>query len=675
MGDKELGTHPEHPHVEEKLRRIQLMMERTERIAQTGSWEWDAINDVVTWSKETYRIFGRDPALGIPNLAGQKELYTPEDTQRLFEVVSKALSDGQPYDIELCAVRPDGEKRHCHILGFPERDDKGRIVRLAGSLQDITERKKAEEELRRSQSQYRLLIDSLPGAAVILFDHDLRIQIAGGEELAKGGFDKHQIEGRTLAEAFSPEVAKLFAPVYAKALAGEKLSFEQQHHDFYFQHRVVPVRGEQGQIIAGMIISHNITERKRAEQALSEANENLERRVLERTRELVDARNLAEAANIAKSAFLANMSHEIRTPLNAINGMCFLTRRSGVTPQQAEYLDKANAAGEHLLKIISDILDISRIEAGKLIFDEAPVHVDKIATDVISMLVDNAQAKRLRLISDIQQSPYPLIGDATRIQQALLNYLSNAIKFSEKGDVTLRCRVEQEYSDSVLMRFEVQDQGIGISAAAVPRLFTPFEQADNSMTRKYGGAGLGLTITRRLAELMGGSAGVESVLGEGSTFWFTVRLKKGFPKAAAPAPLDLSATEAEQALKKTLGERRVLVVEDDPTNQELVRMLLDGVGLYYDLAENGTLAVDLAARQDYALILMDMQMPKMGGLEATRHIRASSKGHRTPIIAMTANAFSEDRELCLSVGMNDFVSKPCRPDKLFEMMLKWAADR
>lgn len=242
MSTKDVDNHPDDPHVEERLRRIQIMMERTERIAQTGSWEWDAVADTVTWSKETYRFFGRDPALGVPNLAGQKELYTPEDTQRLFETVAKAMSDGLPYDIELCGVRPSGEKRYCHILGFPERDASGKIVRLAGSLQDITERKQAQEQLRRSQSQYRLLIDSLPDAAVLLFDHEFRFQVAGGEQLVKSGLDKNQLEGRTLAECFPPAIVDQFAPFYAKALAGEKISFEQKHQNFHYLHRVVPVR-------------------------------------------------------------------------------------------------------------------------------------------------------------------------------------------------------------------------------------------------------------------------------------------------------------------------------------------------------------------------------------------------------------------------------------------------
>lgn len=547
MTNKDQGSQVELPH-EEKLRRIQMMMERTERIAQTGSWEWDAEADIVTWSNETYRFFGRDPADGIPNLAGQKELYTPEDTQRLFETVAKALADGQPYDIELCGIRPNGEKRYCHILGFPERNASGKIVRLAGSLQDITERKNAEKALR-------------------------------------------------------------------------------------------------------------------------EANENLERRVTERTQELVEARNLAEAANVAKSAFLANMSHEIRTPLNAISGMCFLVQRSGVTPQQAQYLEHANAASKHLLQIISDILDISRIEAGKFVFHEEPVDVRAIAENVIAMLLSEAQAKHLQLTVDIRDLPRGLVGDATRIRQALLNYASNAIKFSDNGLIAVRAQIESEDEQGVLLRFEVEDHGIGIPEQAIDRLFVPFEQVDNSMTRQYGGTGLGLAITRRLAELMGGCAGVSSEVGQGSTFWFTARLKHGIANPISAKPVS-GDSNLEGRLQAALQGWRVLIVEDDPINQNVVKLLFETVGLAYDLADNGAVAVAKAAQTDYALILMDMQMPIMGGLEATHRIRQLPRGMDVPIVAMTANAFADDRDRCLSAGMNDFIAKPCEPAKLFQIMLK-----
>jgi signal transduction histidine kinase/ActR/RegA family two-component response regulator len=418
-------------------------------------------------------------------------------------------------------------------------------------------------------------------------------------------------------------------------------------------------------------LTAEIAERKLAETRLEQYRDRLEDMVAARTAELSIAKRAAEEANVAKSAFLANMSHEIRTPLNAITGMAHLLKRDGVNPWQAARLDSIDTAGQHLLQIINAVLDLSKIEAGKFALEEAEVNVGSIVANVVSMLHDRAQAKNLKLVVDATPQPCPLRGDPTRLQQALLNYATNAIKFTQEGSVTLRVRPEADSDDCVVVRFEVQDTGIGIAPETAAKLFAAFEQADNSFTRRYGGTGLGLAITRKLAQLMDGNAGVDSAPGVGSRFWFTARLRKSTVVDASRRPA--ATTVEEAAIAGDYSGRRVLVVEDDLISREVMRELLQQVGVAVDIAEDGAQAVAMAGRCAYDLILMDMQMPVMDGLQATKAIRAQPAGGATPILAMTANAFAEDRVHCFDAGMNDFIAKPVDPDRLYDAVREWLA--
>ena len=409
-------------------------------------------------------------------------------------------------------------------------------------------------------------------------------------------------------------------------------------------------------------------ELKHANRALKGAMEELEVRESELSR--LNQR-LTELDRI-KSLFFANVSHEIRTPMNAILGIAHLMRREGGTSRQIERLDKLDSAARHLLGIINDILDLSKIEAGKLRLAEEDFALSPILHKAVGLISDAASAKGLRILVDVAGMPRRLRGDPNRLSQVLVNFLGNALKFTEHGKIVLKGRVVEETELDFALRFEVSDSGIGMTPEQLGRLFIAFEQGDNSSTRKYGGTGLGLAISRQIAELMGGEVGVTSEFGHGSTFWFEVRLRHAAEPGQEESPP--ASEKASLVLAREHQGKRVLIVEDDRTLQEVAFELLSHVGLAPDVASNGSEAVEMARRTDYAAILMDMRMPDMDGLDATRAIRRLAERHAVPILAMTANASMEDRDRCLAAGMNDFIAKPVAPEVLFSTLLLWLAN-
>jgi CheY-like chemotaxis protein/HPt (histidine-containing phosphotransfer) domain-containing protein len=363
-------------------------------------------------------------------------------------------------------------------------------------------------------------------------------------------------------------------------------------------------------------------------------------------------------------------------------GMAYLALKTELEPRQRDYLEKIRFAGEHLLRIIDDILDISKIEAGKLEIEEADFSLDHVIQTLTTVVAPKAASRGLRLTFDIDPSLPPVLrGDPLRLGQVLINYVNNAIKFSEQGSIDISVRQLLQDEAACLLRFEVRDHGIGLSEAEQGKLFQAFQQADSAITREYGGTGLGLAICKQLAQLMGGEVGVSSTPGAGSTFWFTARLgvsPRGVPdlisevNAAAAALLDSArSTAAMQALK----DARILLVEDNTFNQQIALEMLEEAGSSVCLANNGAEALDLLHQAEFDCVLMDVQMPLMDGLEATRRIRADPALAATRVLAMTATATKDDRERCLQAGMDDFIAKPIQPALMYQKIASWLPAR
>ncbi|NER05525.1 MAG: response regulator, partial [Okeania sp. SIO3C4] len=509
------------------------------------SWEFNITTGVVAWSEETFRIFGQSPAVGTPTYESFLELLHPDDRNHLDHVLQTTIATAQPYKIEYRIYQPDGSLVYISARGGLLSDISGKVTYLIGTVQDITERKLAEQQLQK-------------------------------------------------------------------------------------------------------------------------------------------AKETAEYANHAKSEFLALMSHEIRTPMNGILGLTHLALQTDLTPYQQDYLTKIQSSGQSLLEIINDILDFSKIEVGKLELESIPFELDQILNHIKNILALKAAEKGLELLFQVgDEIPQYLIGDSLRLTQVLMNLASNAVKFTETGSVTIGVQLLTYSQETVCLKFQVQDTGIGISPSQMEKLFQSFTQVDASTSRQYGGTGLGLAICKGLVNIMGGIIGVDSELGKGSIFYFEVEL--GYlwePDDNSSYQVFNDSRQTQFSSMRELEEIQgadVLLVEDNAVNQQIAKELLQKVGLRVDCVTNGKEAIAKVMEQIYDLILMDIRMPGMDGLEATRRIRSLAKEDDSatewfaavPIIAMTANAMNIDRAKSSAAGMNYHLSKPVNPQELYQTLLKW----
>jgi|WetSurMetagenome_2_1015567.scaffolds.fasta_scaffold00286_4 PAS domain S-box-containing protein len=597
-------------------------------------------------------------------------------------------------------IRSDGSDFWGLVSGRRMEESDGQFIGLLGIIVDITDRRNAEEEIKRnleelcrskaqiqqSNSLLQAIMASPNNIVVFALDREYRYlafnQNHRNSMSAIWGVDI-EIGANMLdyiADAADRENAKCS---FDRALAGEHLALtemygEKERTRRYHEDHYSPIRGDDGSIIGLTVFLFDITERKRMEEELQQINRNLEIAIMQSNK----LAKQAKQADAAKSEFLANMSHEIRTPLNGIIAMTGLLQDMGLSAEQQEYAQIAHLSGEMLLSLINDILDFSKIEARKLELEMLDIDIRSVMAETANLLALAAENKGLKLRYQVDSRVPPLLhGDPGRLRQILVNLGSNAVKFTEKGEVAIHAALKSEDDSNATLCFSVSDTGIGIPADRQDILFSPFSQLDGSTTRKYGGTGLGLAISKQLVELMGGTIGVKSEVNLGSTFWFTAVFEKRATipsspedkmKAEIKSPAD--RTDEPESSRKHKRRMRILVVEDNPVNQRVAQALLAKLELRSDVVANGHEAVKALQSTHYDLVLMDCQMPEMDGYEATRIIRrpeSRALNPAIPIIAMTALAMQGDRDRCIQAGMNDFIAKPILRKDLTEMLERW----
>ncbi|TWI74207.1 PAS domain S-box-containing protein [Desulfobotulus alkaliphilus] len=555
------------------------------------------------------------------------------------------------------------------------------VIGRVWCFRDITARKKAENELRRLSRA----VEQSP-ASIIITDLEGTIDYVNPAFTKVTGYSFEEIKGQNPRILKSPDrPSEAYREMWdilssGGEWRGEFKNIRKNGELFWEAASITPIFNEKGEPTHYLAVKEDITERKRAEEALLESNRQLETAITHASEMALKA----QAAANAKGEFLANMSHEIRTPMNGVMGLTSLLLDTKLDASQRRFAETIYSSARSLLGIINDILDFSKVEAGKLDLEILAFDLEKLMEDFSSAMVTRAEEKGLGWQTAIDPDvPRLLRGDPGRLRQILTNLAGNALKFTEKGEVQVRVALEDKDGHGVRLRFEVEDTGMGIPEDRIPLLFDKFSQVDASMTRRFGGTGLGLAISRQLAGLMGGEIGVESLAGKGSTFWFTVR----FGLLTEGEQDRLQTRERRHSLSELPSlSGRILLAEDNSINQEVALGILSKFGLHTDTVANGLEALEAVKSLPYDLILMDVMMPEMDGLEAARRIRKmeteegghgggltpSAKG-RIPIIAMTAGAMQQDRDRCLEAGMDDFVPKPVEPEGLAEVLGKWLA--
>ena len=646
--------------VSERIRAERLLRDSEERFrimadgCPTVIWSTNAAGGV-QFINRACLDFGVRTYGEVEGREWQLEIH-PEDRDEYRAAYWHAIREHLPFRAAARLRRRDGEWRWMDSYAEPRFSADGEYLGHVGLSPDITARKQAEAALQGSEEKFRQLAENIHEVFWMMPPQGNEMLYVSPAYEQVWGKTREDLYANPMAwsEAIHPEDLERAHQVFARQLQGDVIDSEYRirtpdGQEKWIRDRAFPIRDQTGKLIRVAGIAEEITERRQYEA------------------ELIQARVDADAANHAKSRFLANMSHEIRTPMNGVMGMLQLLQDTGLTAEQSRYAELALSSAHSLLALIDDILDLSKIEARKVTLERVSFDLRQMVEELVQVLRVQATAKNLRVKSWISPGiPRLLCGDPYRLRQVLSNLCGNAIKFTERGEIRLEATLEPNGEQGVTIRFSVADTGIGIRADQADVLFSRFAQADSSTTRKYGGTGLGLTICKHLAEMMGGAIGFNSKFGEGSVFWFTAVCD-----VAQSPPQTVAAHFAKpHMLARTGPKPRVLVVEDNSVNREVAAAQLQKLGYEAVVAAGGVEALDALQREPIDLVLIDCEMPEMDGFETTRRIRMSSRPD-LPVVALTANAMPADREQCLRGGMNDYLAKPLELQVLAEMLAKW----
>ncbi len=668
-------------------------------------WLRDIEDDSIIYVSPAYeKITGYTCSSFYENPNSLINIIHPDDRENVLYSYNELKINSIPVENQYRIIKSDGNILWVRSRTNPVFDKNGKFYRCAGVAEDITERKQAEDELQTKNQEFSSLNDELHvtldkleaanekliSTNISLYESEekfrsltecspVAIMIHQGNHWVYTNPVGVEISGYSEEELYKMNFWEFVDPEFQPIVRGRALMRQlSQNFSMSYEFSITAKNGDKKWVsLKGNSIEYNgkmgrmisvidITARKLAEDDLMETNKQLEA-ALGRAHEFAIA---AEAANIAKSQFLANMSHEIRTPMNGIVGIISLLLDTALNPEQKKFIEIMQSSGDNLLAIINQILDLTKIESDKFGLDLHNFNLQTAMYDIVEMLAVKASKKNLEYNFKIDDDvPCSLKGDSGRIRQVVTNLAHNAIKFTETGKIDFNIRVDNDSENSVKLKFEIIDTGVGIPAEHIDNLFIPFTQVDGGMNRKYGGIGLGLAISRKIVELMGGEIGVQSGENEGSFFWFTIVLEK---QNRSQNPVKESDKINGNHLDRESAE--ILLVEDNKTNQFVANSMLKKLGYKIDFAMNGFECIEALRRKDYNVVLMDCQMPYMDGFQATEEIRSGNSGVINPetlIIALTAHAMEGDREKCIKVGMNDYISKPINIKEIDKLLNRW----